>query len=446
MNTATAVARPTAPGHRVGSVLLLVFGSILALVALGLVAGGVALVGADQTQRDADGYFTTPTKRFATPTYGITSERLEIGDASHTPDWASDALGTVRVRATSESSRPIFVGIAKTADVTRYLAGAGHAVITSGFDPDELGTTAGGAPAAPPADQPFWAASTSGTGTQTLSWDVDSGTWSLVVMNADGSAAVAAAIEVGANPDWVLELGFVLLALGLASGSGAAAMIFFGARSYAERSGSAVVTAPIAGEPVGTYPVEVEAQLDEPLSRWLWLVKWLLAIPHVIVLAFLWLTFVVLTAVAFFAILFTGRYPLGIFDFNLGVLRWTWRVGYYAFGGIGTDRYPPFSLGEEPDFPATLDVPYPERLSRGLVLVKSWLLAIPHLIVVALLAWTSPGVIGVLTLVAGIALLFRGRYPAGLHDLIVGLNRWVYRVVAYVALMRDEYPPFGLAR
>src|SRR5690606_3017179 len=94
------------------------------------------------------------------------------------------------------------------------------------------------------------------------------------------------------------------------------------------------------------------------------------------------------------AILVTGRYPRPLFDFNLGVLRWTWRVGFYSFAAFGTDHYPPFTLGPAPDYPATLDLAYPARLSRGLVLVKWWLLAIPHYLVVSLITGTTVAVAG----------------------------------------------------
>ena len=196
------------------------------------------------------------------------------------------------------------------------------------------------------------------------------------------------------------------------------------------------------------YPVSLEGELDPNLSRWLWLVKWFLAIPHYIVLAFLGIAFLVLWVVAFFAILFTGKYPRGIFDFNVGVLRWTWRVSYYSHGVLGTDRYPPFSLKAE-DYPATFDVEYPEQLSRGLVLVKWWLLAIPHYIVVGILQGGLPprsaGLNSVLVIFAAVALLFTGRYPVSIFDLVIGFNRWAFRVAAYVILMRDDYPPFRLA-
>jgi hypothetical protein len=165
----------------------------------------------------------------------------------------------------------------------------------------------------------------------------------------------------------------------------------------------------------------------------------------------------VATVVAWVAILATGRYPRGLFDFNVGVLRWTWRVGYYSTNAIGTDRYPPFTLAEVPDYPATVSVEYPERLSRGLALVK-WILAIPHLIVVGIFSggmwfgWTTwhedwargsgGGLIAILVVVAGVVLLFTGRYPRSLYDFVMGLNRWTLRVLAYVGLMTDEYPPF----
>jgi hypothetical protein len=208
------------------------------------------------------------------------------------------------------------------------------------------------------------------------------------------------------------------------------------------------------------YPIRVEGDLSPALNRWLWLVKWFLIIPHAIILFFLWIAFIVVSVIAFFAILFTRHYPRSLFEFNVGVMRWTWRVGYYSYSALGTDRYPPFTLGEVPDYPARLSVAYPEDLSRGLVLVKWWLLALPHYLIVGVFTggafegyaqangngdwWYGSGLIGLLVVLAGIALLFAGRYPRGLYDFVMGMNRWAFRVCAYAALMTDRYPPFRL--
>src|SRR5437763_14873337 len=177
------------------------------------------------------------------------------------------------------------------------------------------------------------------------------------------------------------------------------------------------------------YPLRLTGELAPRLSRGLWLIKWLLAIPHFIVLFFLWIAFAVVTVIAFFAILFTARYPRGLFAFNVGVLRWSWRVGFYSYSALGTDQYPPFTLKDVPGYPARLEVEYPESLSRGLVLVKWWLLALPHYLVVGVFAgggwaawsgigngwmWSSGGLVGLLVFFAGVVLPFTGRHPTPL--------------------------------
>ena len=205
------------------------------------------------------------------------------------------------------------------------------------------------------------------------------------------------------------------------------------------------------------YPVTLKGELTVPPARGWWLIKWLLAIPHFIILFFLWIAFAVVWVISFFAIVFTGKHPKGLFDFKVGVLRWTWRVGFYSYEALGTDKYPPFTLKPVDDYPADLEITYPEKLSRGLVWVKWWLLAIPHYVIVSFLAggwgWEigklqiggeGAGLIFVLAIFAGIVLLFTGKYPGEIFKLVIGFNRWVYRVTAYVTLMTDEYPPFRL--
>ena len=206
------------------------------------------------------------------------------------------------------------------------------------------------------------------------------------------------------------------------------------------------------------YPVHVGAAPAVDASRGMWLIKWLLALPHVFVLFFLWVGVLVVSVIALFAILFTARYPRPLFDYTVGVLRWSWRVQYYAFTVLGTDRYPPFTFEDVPDYPARLHVDYPEHLSRGLVLVKWWLLAIPQYVVVGLLSgWSTtqtvqgtdytvqyPGLISVLVIIGAVILLFTATFPTPLYRLVVGLNRWVLRVSGYALLLTDAYPPFRL--
>jgi Domain of unknown function (DUF4389) len=449
-----------------GRVIMAVIGACLGLLAVGMLAAGGGLLWAYGTQRTADGFFTTPTATLSTGTYALTSAEIDLG--ARPGDWfPSGQLATVRLEAESDDGTPVFVGIGPEDDVAAYLSGVGFAEVDRiGLDPDNVTyrTTEGGAPPGPPSDEDFWSESVEGAGTQTLTWELEAGEWNAVIMNADGSAGVSVDVAAGARVGILVPIAIGLIIGGLIFGMIAAVLLVFAVRQPAGAvtpapAGTAVAAGITGG--YGNYPVRVEGELDPGVSRWQWLFKWLLVIPHIFVLAFLWIGFALLTFVAGFAILFTGRYPRALFDFNVGVLRWSWRVTFYSYGVLGTDRYPPFTLAET-DYPTGFDVEYPEQLSRGLVLIKWWLLAIPHYLIVGLFTsglvwWTTDigedgdavlksggGLISILVLIAGLILLFSGRYPQGLFDLIMGLQRWVFRVVAYAALMRDEYPPFRL--
>jgi hypothetical protein len=498
---ATAARRS---GWTAGRIVLAVVGAILGLIGLALLfAGGALAIAA--TQRD-DGYFHTDTERFTSGGYAITSDELDLGADVRPRDWGVEPgdFFRVRVRATSgDADVPIFVGVGRSDDVDAYLQDVPRDIVDDvdldPFEVDYRRVDGEGSPE-PPAEQDFWVVSGSGTGRQQVEWEPGNGNWTVVVMHADATRGVDADVQIGValrHLWWIvagLLLGGALLVAASvilivttsrrASGGGpspevtappaevvapAAAVVTTAATS----AGAPATEAPgVAGDipaPTADDPVVLTGRLDEPLSRWLWVVKWLLAIPHVIVLVFLWLAVFVLTIVAGIAILFTGRYPRGIFDFNVGVLRWTWRVAFYAGGVLGTDRYPPFSLSPRPDDPARLDVHPPDRLSRGLVLVKWWLLAIPHYLIAGIFGaglwfgalqfgpdrwddgdWEGwggrggAGLIGLLVLIAAVRLLFTGRYPREMFALVVGLHRWLFRVAAYALLMTDRYPPFRL--
>lgn len=421
--------------------ILVTVGSLLAFVGFGVGLAGAAIAVTWQVHRDADGYFTTSTERLEAPGRAITSTDVDFDLDPGRGDAVPDDLARFRLRVERADGGEVFVGIGPSAAVADYLDGVAHDQLTDvGLDPFTAEYRHVGGEAVPqdPAAADLWVVDAAGPGRQEVVWDVADGTWTVVVMNADGSPGVDVLASAGASASWVLPLGIGLLVGGLVVLAGGAALAIAGASGAVPHASS--------GRSAAAYPVHLTGHLEEPLSRWRWLVKWLLAIPHVVVLVPLWLAFVVLTAVAGVAILFTGRYPRPLFDFDVGVLRWSWRVGFYAFSAIGTDRYPPFSLEPDPSFPADLVVEYPERLSRGLVLVKWWLLALPHLLVVALLTGGvglhTGGVIGVLVLVAGIVLAATGSYPPALFDVVMGCNRWQFRVLAYMALLRDEYPPF----
>ena len=194
---------------------------------------------------------------------------------------------------------------------------------------------------------------------------------------------------------------------------------------------------PVATAGAG-YPVEFDVEYPERLSRWKIFLKWLFAIPHFIIVLILINVAGILQFIAFFAILFTKKWPRSLFDFTVQIYRWAANVTAYALFLL-RDEYPPFS-GDSGEYPVILEVEYDENLSRWQIFVK-WLLAIPHYIVLLFLFVA----VNVTVFIAFFAILFTGRYPRGLFDFAVGTMRWYVRVNAYAHwLMTDRYPPFSL--
>jgi hypothetical protein len=197
------------------------------------------------------------------------------------------------------------------------------------------------------------------------------------------------------------------------------------------------MTTATATMPPPRNPVTFDVEYPGELSRWLIFIKWLLAIPHYIILYFLQLAQFVVLFIAFFAILFTKKYPRSLFDFFVGVNRWN--ANYTAYVLLLRDEYPPFSM-DEGTYPVTYDVQYPSELSRWMIFVK-WLLAIPNLIVAAIVLLVAY----LVTIIAFFSILFTKKYPESMFNFVVGALRWAQRASAYVTLLRDEYPPFSMA-
>jgi len=186
------------------------------------------------------------------------------------------------------------------------------------------------------------------------------------------------------------------------------------------------------------YPVSFDVEYPERLSRWKIFLKWLFAIPQFIIVYLLSVVNSVIIFIGFFSVLFTKKWPRGLFDFSIMIQRWTMNTYAYALLLL-RDEYPPFS-GDAGEYPIVLEVEYREDLSRWQIFVK-WLLAIPHVIILAFLGIAA----FVVVLIAFFAILFTGRYPRGLFDFVVGTARWAIRVNAYAFwFMTDRYPPFSL--
>jgi hypothetical protein len=180
--------------------------------------------------------------------------------------------------------------------------------------------------------------------------------------------------------------------------------------------------------------LQFDIAYPERLSRGLIFIKWLLIIPQLLVLTLLSVGLIVTTFIAWFAILFTGKYPRGLWDFSMMVLRWSARVNAYLY--LQRDEYPPFG---DADYPVLFQMEYPERLSRGLIFIK-WLLIIPHVIVLYILQI----IVRLFLIIAWIAILFTGKFPQGMFNFVTGVARWTNRVVVYELLLTDVYPPFSM--
>jgi hypothetical protein len=205
-----------------------VLGSIAALIAIALLLGGAALIGAHASARDSDGYYTTGTERLATTTYALTAEDIDLGsDAADVVP--KDVLGRVRIRAERPGGRPVFVGIGPEREVDSYLRGVAHAEVDD-LDPPRYRISAGGAPDRPPSAERFWVASTEGSGRQAVSWEVEGGQWTIVAMNADATRRVVLDADIGAKVGWLLGVGIGLVVAGLLLLAGGVALIVVAGR------------------------------------------------------------------------------------------------------------------------------------------------------------------------------------------------------------------------
>jgi hypothetical protein len=217
-------ATARAPGWTAGRVITLVIGALLVLPSLILLGAGGTALWADRTQRDA-GYVTTDVHRFSSSGSALATVPTQLGSAGTGWLYAPAVLGTVRIRVTAATAGPpLFVGIGPSADVDRYLAGVNRTVI-SDFRTDAVQVESGGMPASAPGTQGFWVASSTGSGTRTVTWEPTDGSWTVVVMNADGRPGLDVRADLGARIPALPWIALGVLLAGAVFAAGAALLI-----------------------------------------------------------------------------------------------------------------------------------------------------------------------------------------------------------------------------
>jgi hypothetical protein len=455
-----------------GKVVLLVFGIIIVLIGLGLTTGGGGALWANAALTDDEGYFTTKTLQIDRSSHAVASEPTDV-DVGSWWVWDWGDLATFKVEASNDDpSKNVFVGVADEGDLRDYLRDVDYDEVTDlEIRPDRLEyrNRPGSSEPAAPTTREFWLESVHGSGTQILEWELQSGSWSLVLMNEDGSADLDLSVVLGVKIPWLVGAAVGVLVGGIVALLLGVLMIVLavrkprgprisepGAGAPEEPPAPASATEGGGGPLMSTgYPVGLSIDYpDRDLNRLTTFFRIFWAIPIWIVLGLLagaaftcaddgwWFPplglgfFVILPPLLL--IVFRQKYPRWWFDWNLAIAGFATRV--VAYLALLRDEYP--STDEEQS--VHIEIPYPNveaDLNRWLPLVK-WFLAIPHYIVLWFLSIAAV----VVVIIAWFVILFTGRYPRDLFDFVVGILRWYLRVVAYAFLMTtDRYPPFSFS-
>ncbi len=465
-----------------GKIVLLIMGVIVLLISLGLIISGGGLLVVNNYLADDDGYYSTKTIRIEKGSYAIISEPLDMDlDEAWIWDWGN--LASFKVEGTNDDQlKNIFIGVAEGNDVKDYLADVEYDEVTDiDVSPNELEYThhTGDSEPEAPDTQTFWLESAHGAGEQVIEWELESGTWSVVVMNEDGSHGLDVDIVLSAKIPWLFSVALWLLISGIVVLVVGMVLIYLAVRGGGGKNGASPDSSGVVGSgdsdmkpsadssgvvggggstvaiAASDYPTGLVIDYpDRNLNRLTTFFRLFAIIP-------IWILFVFIGGavigweddpwsynvygIALFVIvptllmiLFRQKYPRWWYDWNLAVTGFATRI--LAYLALLRDEYP----STDEDQAVHIEMPYPnvkEDLDRWMPIVK-WLLAIPHYIILFFLNVAAV----VVTIFAWFAILFSGRYPKDLFDFVVGAFRWNFRVLAYAFLLTtDRYPPFRLS-